>query len=211
MHAQIARKGLDAVLLLVDQDNVLADFTRVLYTEMCARGHRDLACPPAKQTTYPLEDHYPPELFGELKAIYTAEGFFRGLPPIDGAIQAVKEMVAEGIDVRICTFPIQAYRHCVGEKYEWVERHLGAAYTSRMILTRDKTIIAGDALIDDNPDISGSCTPSWRHIVFDQPYNRAVVGLRLRSWVNWRAVIEPLTANTPLRATSAVPVIGTGF
>ena len=93
------------MLLLIDQDNVLADFTRVLYTEMCARGHRDRACPPNKQTTYPLEDHYPPDLLGELKAIYTAEGFFRSLPPIEGAIQAVREMVAEGIDVRICTHP----------------------------------------------------------------------------------------------------------
>jgi 5'-nucleotidase len=201
----------DAVLLLIDQDNVLADFSRVIYTEMCARGHRDLAVPPAKQSTYPIEGHYPPELFGELKAIYTAEGFFRSLPPIDGAVQAVKEMVAEGIDVRICTHPIQAYRNCVGEKYEWVERHLGAAFTTRMILTRDKTVIAGDALIDDNPDISGSCAPSWQHIVFDQPYNRAVAGPRLRSWANWRSVIEPMLASVPLRTGAAGGVVGVGL
>ncbi|EQD52002.1 5'(3')-deoxyribonucleotidase [mine drainage metagenome] len=199
------------MLLLVDQDNVLVDFTRVIYTEMCARGHRELAPPPAKQSVYPLEEHYPPELLGELKSIYTAEGFFRSLPPIEGAVQAVKEMVIEGIDVRICTHPIQAYRNCVGEKYEWVERHLGAAYTTRMILTRDKTIIAGDALIDDNPDISGSCTPSWQHIVFDQPYNRTVAGPRLKSWANWRAAIEPMLASTPRRASARGDVIGLGF
>ncbi len=199
------------MLLLVDQDNVLADFTRVIYTEMCARGHRERALPPAKQTTYPLEDHYPSDLLGELKSIYTAEGFFRGLPPIEGALQAVKEMVAEGIDVRICTFPIQAYRNCVGEKYEWVERHLGRAYTSRMILTRDKTIIAGDALIDDNPDITGSRTPSWRHIVFDQPYNRAVAGPRLKRWANWRAALEPMFAGVARRSSAAGGVIGAGF
>ena len=198
------------MLLLIDQDNVLADFTRVVYTEMCARGHRERALPPAKQTAYPLEHHYPPDLHGELRTIYTAEGFFRSLPPIEGAIQAVKEMAAEGIDVRICTHPIQAYRNCVGEKYEWVERHLGAAFTTRMILTRDKTVIAGDALIDDNPDITGSCAPSWRHIVFDQPYNRTVAGPRLRSWANWRAVIDPMLASVPLRTGAAGSVVGVG-
>ncbi len=199
------------MLLLIDQDNVLADFTRVLYTEMCARGHRDRACPPNKQTTYPLEDHYPPDLLGELKAIYTAQGFFRSLPPIEGAIQAVREMVAEGIDVRICTYPIQAYRNCVGEKYEWVERHLGAAFTTRMILTRDKTIVTADALIDDNPDITGSRTPSWRHIVFDQRYNRSVAGPRLKSWANWRTVLEPMILGGAGRVGGAASILGAGF
>ena len=199
------------MLLLIDQDNVLADFTRVLYTEMCARGYRERILPPAKQTAYPLEDHYPPELLGELKAIYTAEGFFRGLPPLEGAVQAVQELVAEGIDVRICTHPLIAYRNCVGEKYEWVERHLGAAFTTRMILTRDKTIIAGDALIDDHPEITGSCTPSWRHIVFDQPYNRALSGPRLKGWANWRAVLGPMFAGAERRAGVASGAIGAGF
>lgn len=199
------------MLLLIDQDNVLADFTRVIYTEMCARGHRGRIRAPAKQTTYPLEDHYPSDLLGDLEEIYTAEGFFRGLPPIDGAIQAVKEMAADGIDVRICTYPIRAYRNCVAEKYEWVERHFGAAFTTRMILTRDKTVIAGDALIDDKPDIRGSCTPSWRHIVFDQPYNRQMAGPRLTGWANWRAVLEPMLETVPLRTVAAESVIGGGF
>ena len=199
------------MLLLIDQDNVLADFTRVVYTEMCARGHRERALPPAKQTAYPLEHHYPPDLHGELRTIYTAEGFFRSLPPIEGAIQAVKEMAAEGIDVRICTHPIQAYRNCVGEKYEWVERHLGAEFTTRMVLTRDKTIVAGDALIDDNPRITGSRTPSWRHIVFDQPYNRAVAGPRLKRWADWREVIEPMAWGGARHVSGADGIVGAGF
>ena len=199
------------MLLLIDQDNVLADFTRVVYTEMCARGHRERALPPAKQTAYPLEHHYPPDLHGELRTIYTAEGFFRSLPPIEGAIQAVKEMAAEGIDVRICTHPIQAYRNCVGEKYEWVERHLGAEFTTRMVLTRDKTIVAGDALIDDNPRITGSRTPSWQHIVFDQPYNRAVPGPRLKGWADWRDVLEPMVLDSAHGVSAAGSIVGAGF
>ncbi len=84
-------------------------------------------------------------------------------------------------DVFICTSPIKHYKHCPYEKvsrfsvsqhlfcslnkllpflflfaqYAWVEKHLGYDFLEQVILTRDKTLIAGDILIDDKPDILG--------------------------------------------------------
>ncbi len=40
-------------------------------------------------------------------------------------------------------------------QYAWVEKHLGYDFLEQVILTRDKTLIAGDILIDDKPDILG--------------------------------------------------------
>lgn len=40
-------------------------------------------------------------------------------------------------------------------QYAWVERHLGPEFLDKVILTRDKTIVSGDILIDDKPDILG--------------------------------------------------------
>lgn len=40
-------------------------------------------------------------------------------------------------------------------QYAWVEKHLGHEFLEQVILTRDKTLIAGDILIDDKPDIVG--------------------------------------------------------
>ncbi len=71
--------------------------------------------------------------------IYTSPGFFRELRPIAGALDAV----------RICTSPLNQYRNCVPEKHEWVERHLGAEFVGRMIVTKDKTLMHGDVLVDE--------------------------------------------------------------
>ena len=44
---------------------------------------------------------------------------------------------------------------CVFFQYAWVEKHLGCDFLEQVILTRDKTLISGDILIDDKPDIQG--------------------------------------------------------
>ncbi|WP_421446371.1 5' nucleotidase, NT5C type, partial [Agrobacterium tumefaciens] len=58
-----------------------------------------------------------------------------------------------------------------------------------MILTRDKTLVRGDLIIDDKPRIQGAVTPSWRHIVYDAPYNRQVTDAPRLTWQNWRSVL----------------------
>jgi hypothetical protein len=52
-----------------------------------------------------------------------------------------------------------------------------------VILTRDKTLVRGDVLVDDKPEIGGLATPHWRHLLYDQPYNRNSPGPRM-SWLN---------------------------
>lgn len=44
---------------------------------------------------------------------------------------------------------------CVLFQYAWVEKHLGHDFLEQVILTRDKTVVSGDILIDDKPDILG--------------------------------------------------------
>jgi 5'-nucleotidase len=98
----------------------------------------------------------------------------------------LQELLVEGGDVYICTSPLSQYRNCVLEKYEWVEEHLGSDFTKRIILTWDKTLVRGDVLVDDKPDIQGLVMPQWRHILYDQPYNRCLPGVRM-TWRNWAA------------------------
>lgn len=40
-------------------------------------------------------------------------------------------------------------------QYRWVEKHLGPQFVERIILTRDKTVVLGDLLIDDKDTIQG--------------------------------------------------------
>lgn len=176
------------MLILLDQDNVLADFETAFHAAWTAGGHAHPALPPHARTQFYVRDDYPAHLRREVEAIYTAPGFFRELPPLPGAVAAVAAMLEAGHDVRICTSPLPGSHHCAMEKFEWVERHLGAEHVHRLILTRDKTLVHGDVLVDDNPAITGARKPDWRHILYDQPYNRHLAGPRL-TWANWKEVL----------------------
>lgn len=175
-------------LILIDQDGVLADFERGFYAAWQAGGHPHPALPLEQRRSFYVRDDYPAKLRAEVEAIYTAPGFYRDLPAITGAVDALTALLEQGHDVRICTSPLNQYRNCVPEKFEWVERHLGSQFVSRIIVTKDKTIVRGDVLVDDKPNVTGSFLPSWQHVLFDQPYNRHVGGVRM-TWANWRDVL----------------------
>lgn len=176
------------MLILIDQDGVLADFERGFHAAWKATGHEPI--PLHERQTFYVRDDFPVHLRQEVEAVYLSPGFFRELPPIEGAIDALFELLESGHDVRICTSPLNQYRHCLPEKYEWIERHLGSDFVSRIIVTKDKTLIHGDVLIDDNPKVAGLRTAHWKHIIFDQPYNRHVDGPRM-TWKNWREILFP--------------------
>ena len=40
-------------------------------------------------------------------------------------------------------------------QYAWVEKHFGPDFLEQMVLTRDKTVVSADLLIDDRVDITG--------------------------------------------------------
>ncbi|RME30879.1 5'-3'-deoxyribonucleotidase [Candidatus Woesearchaeota archaeon] len=179
-----------AVLMrvLVDQDNVLADFDGRLIARWAevypdrpplARNHKD----------FYMHKSYP-AYSAEIKALAEEQGFFWSLEPLDGALEALLEM-SEEHDVWICTAPLSAYRNCVREKYEWVEAHLGLDWTKRIIMTKDKTTIAGDVLIDDRPSIRGRYIPLWSYLQFDRPYNRHTNWPRM-TWATWREALAAI-------------------
>ena len=176
-------------LILIDQDGVLADFERHAHAVWCERFGAPL--PKRVRSHFYLHDDYP-EYQSALRAIYAERGFFERLPPVEGAVTALYELLNAGLDVRICTSPISAYRHCVSEKFAWVEQHLGGEWIGRIILTKDKTWARGDVLIDDKPHITGTLTPTWVHWLYDRPYNQDIDKPRVR-WqhrISWQGLLK---------------------
>ncbi|TCJ14925.1 5'-3'-deoxyribonucleotidase [Parasulfuritortus cantonensis] len=177
------------MLILLDQDGVLADFERGFHEAWDTRmGNLHPALPLEQRRAFYVRDDYPDTYRNEVEAVYHAQGFYRDLPVISGAIEAIQALLEFGHDVRICTSPLNQYRFCLPEKYEWVERNLGPDFVHRMIVTKDKTVILGDVLVDDKPSVTGTRTPAWQHVIFDQPYNRQADGPRM-TWENWNAVL----------------------
>ncbi len=176
------------MIILVDQDGVIADFERGFLDEWRRRDLSAPFVPIQDRRSFYVKDQYPAELRADVEAIYFAPGFYRSLPPVPGAIGALKTLVQMGHDVRICTAPLSKYENCILEKYEWVEKHLGRDFTKRVILSKDKTLIRGSFLIDDRPEIEASGDAEWEHIIFDAPYNRHAQGKRL-DWTNYLTVL----------------------
>jgi 5'-nucleotidase len=175
--------------ILVDQDGVLANYQEHLLALWENEHPHEFRLPLHAVTEHDISVLFPQDCRDELEAITLRKGFFLSLPPIAGGKDALEEMLAMGHDVRICTSPKKIHRHCVPEKFAWVEEHLGGKWVDRIVLTRDKTLVCGDILIDDKPDIVGICTPSWKHLLYDQPYNRHITTQPRLTWVNYRKVL----------------------
>ena len=108
-------------------------------------------------------------------------GFFRDLPPIDGAIQAFHQL-NDHYDVYILSTAPWANPSAWIDKLLWVKKHLPEVARKRLILSHNKHLNKGHYLIDDR-------TANWagdfegEHIHFVEP-----------PFPNWDAVLEYLLA-----------------
>jgi 5'-nucleotidase len=180
--------------ILVDMDGVITDFNKTVwdlfeieYPELMKLFPR-----PDPIVDFYAEDAYESKVFKQAMIdINSASVFFKRLSPIEGAIDALKDLEKE-YEVFICTAPLLENPTCCDDKLWWVDTHLKGDWVRRTIITKDKTVIDGDILIDDKPIITGIAeNPIWQRIIFDQPYNKNVVGRRL-NWTNYKNVINSI-------------------
>ncbi|XP_067164310.1 5'(3')-deoxyribonucleotidase, cytosolic type [Apteryx mantelli] len=186
--------------VLVDMDGVLADFEGAVLRGFLSRFPGEPRVELAERRGFSVWEQYRclrRDLADKVASIYESPGFFLGLDPIPGAIEAMQEMILmQDTEVFICTSPLRKYEHCILEKYKWVEKHLGPEFVERIILTRDKTIVSADLLFDDKDTIRGvELNPSWEHILFTCCHNKHIQlkppRRRLLSWADdWRAIME---------------------
>ena len=183
------------MIYLIDMDGVVADFERELLDQFRKLYPNKNYVSLDKRTTSTTEEQYPLEDRPLLRSITSSPGFFLNLKPIEGSLNALLELKSiSGNEVFLCSSPTNIYKQCVQEKYMWVEQHLGHEWTQKIILTKDKTLVYGNYLIDDNSNIKGIKTPFWEHVIYDQPYNRNLEhlnGKKRISWQgNWREVLD---------------------
>lgn len=172
--------------ILVDMDGVIADYDTEFLQRWRIRHPEKFYIPIEQRTAFYVKDDYPEELKPLVTEILLDAGFFESMVPVPGGKEALCEMEANGLEVFICSSPFNAYTNCVLEKYKWVERFIGAEWVKKIILTKDKTLIKADFLIDDKPIITGvESNPSWEHILYDRTYNRHINKRRI-TWENWK-------------------------
>ena len=177
------------MIILIDMDDVIADFDGEFYRKWNKIHPDKKITPPDERNCFYLIDESPKEYEEFIRGVYTAPGFIKSLPEIKGSVDGVKDIESRGHKIFICTSPLNAYQNCVKEKYEWIEEHLGFEWTKKLILTKDKTLVQGDILIDDKPEVTGVTKPLWEHIVFEKAYNRNTNHSRRINWHNYKKVL----------------------
>lgn len=173
--------------ILVDLDGVVVNWTKRFEHDL-ERYFPDLEFPLLREFSTPT--NLPKEHRDAIDYVKNREGFYRHMEPIEGAFDAILSM-SEYHDVWFCSTPEVENVTCASDKISWVYDFLGSDFAKRVILTHDKTLVRGDILIDDRPDITGVQIPTWRQIIFTQLYNTHVRGLnRLDRWSDWRVALE---------------------
>lgn len=103
--------------------------------------------------------------------IFHEEGFFEDVPEKKKSISTLKKLIESAkYDVYIIT-ACQSPRE-LQEKIEWFNRCLPSFNKNRIIMCKEKHIIRGDVLIDDNTSNLEKCKPFMKTIVFDMPHNK---------------------------------------
>lgn len=178
-------------IILIDMDGVIADFRKGFFEQYKERfPEKPLPDPISDPAQFYIEDNYPAEFKEAIQEIYRSPGFFIKLPAIEGALEALEEMSQSENEIFICTSPILENPGSAQEKLAWVFKHLGESWRRKVIITKDKTLVKGDILIDDKPEIKGVCKASWRQFLYEQDYNEHITDKPRLNWKNWKEVLD---------------------
>jgi 5'-nucleotidase len=168
-------------IIYVDMDGVIVDFYEQYYRLAQVHDPELFTVLPKHDEldVYWLEDMVPERLEQRAIDLCNHPLLFEQAKPITGAIEGVLELERKarsyGFDTYICSAPSASNKKSYADKASWVERYLGSSWVQRLVLTQDKTLCDGLILIDDKPDPLGTRVSSWKHVIFDQPYNRQQV------------------------------------
>lgn len=162
-------------VLLVDADGVMADFMGHLFETVKAETGRSYCH--ADITDYWFDGMQDRSLFLD---IMNREGTYRHLGVISGAREAITRL-RESYDVVVCSAPPKTSKTAEDEKREWLAEHFDTDFAEQAIITRDKHLVMGRLIIEDNPFIDRDA--NWQAIMFHQPWNRDVTDLpRMYGW-----------------------------
>lgn len=179
-------------ILLIDLDDTANMFSEELHKKMIEQDPNIKNYPLNLRTLYEIENYYPKESTANIINIVGAQGFILNLPPKQDFVEIVNKLQNIYI-IYFCSSPTKINPELSSyEKHQWLKKYFGSS--DNLILTRDKTVIYGDFLIDDKPYIEGNINPSWERIMFDQPYNKSI-DCKLR-FDNWIEIYDFLSQNS---------------
>jgi 5'-nucleotidase len=176
------------MIILVDMDGVVADFLPTLL----------------EQYNYLTNENVPLDRIKSNKTfkwvgdailcrkLIETPGFIRGLPPLDGAQEAIERLHGQGHDIVFVSngtnCPTSGH-----EKRDWLKFYFSKVWPQKvpLILTSDKWRVRGDVILDDDPKNLIHLDPTTKGLLFSTSYNADVTGFeRIYGWdhfIDWVA------------------------
>lgn len=176
--------------ILIDMDGIVVDLLPdwlALYNE-----DWDDELGPENITSWDTHKHVKPECGGKVYELLNEPLFFRWLRPVDGAIEGVLKLKAQGHEIKFATAS-----PCPGactDKADWIEEHFPGVFSHRdVIFAHEKvTWLDADILIDDRPDTIIEWANSGRTAAtIAHPYNLCAA---LHAKIYAQDIFRPLVA-----------------
>lgn len=160
------------ITLLLDMDGPLADFDGLFWDRCMEAGYTMDVEGRHQQAARFFTEHMPDVHEREAaRAWVDGPGWFDQLPVTEGAQEAVEQLLRwPGLDVWVCTKPIHYHATQRDEKATWLRRHF-PDLVPRLIIAGDKSMVRGDYLLDDAPEMDHAAVATWKPILFRAPYN----------------------------------------
>lgn len=188
------------MIIAVDMDQILVSLNSTWFAQF-----NDPRVTEQSVTRWDFKDVLPDvvdraRLFTELQRVPFAE-----LDPIPGGIEAVRELRMGGHDVVVVTDAMAP--EIAAGKMLWMRARLPELPRENLVITKRKSLINADVLIDDSPEqlaawrLGSTWTPlpRWRYpITMTYPYNRGVQAHHLGDWRDplkfWGSVVDYISS-----------------
>lgn len=158
-------------VLLLDMDGPVANFDLAFFMH-CEKLGIPINCTPETQRHRFGTDHIEDKSlrWKARKSIYESR-WFLDLPVVEGSQEGVRALQRH-FDVWFCTKPLEENKNCRDDKAAWVERHFGKDLVRQLIITPDKTLVNGVALLDDAIKLDWIDRGPWKPVIFRTAWNQ---------------------------------------
>lgn len=137
--------------MLLDSDGVLADLATHWTNTYNKLWDDTLSVEQFAGTWNGLEKQVKPECGEQVYDIIKQPGFFQGISPLPGAIEAFRRLVENpGLDCYVVTAYSGSPEAAKG-KLEWYEAHAPFFDPKNILLCKPKQLVYGDFMVDDSP------------------------------------------------------------
>ena len=200
-------------VLGVDLDGVCADYTSAFRRIVAMERNVDAESLTTEVSWDFAEWGLNRDSFLELhKTSVQDHRMFKNMPALEGVSDALWRLSDAGVWIRIVTHRLVTnWGHAliVSDTVDWLDAK-SIPYRDICFLGR-KPEIEADAYVEDAPhNVEALRERGNTVIVFDQPYNRDLDGLRASNWVEVEAIVSELAAEKVGSFASQLPGVDAG-